>query len=92
LHTEVFGKTAFQEWAKENVVLLIVDFPARKKQSGAVKKQNAQLAEHFKIEGYPTIMLMTPKGMEIKRWLGAPGATPATFIASVGPAAKKAKK
>ncbi len=57
LDREVFSKPEFQKWAKENVVLLEVDFPRRKKLSKALRSQNNALQKAFGVRGYPTIWL-----------------------------------
>src|SRR5678816_1583667 len=58
LHKEVFSKPEFAKYAKENLVLVEVDFPRRKQQSEKKKKANQALQEKYKIEGYPTIIVL----------------------------------
>lgn len=60
LDKEVFSKKEFQKWAKENVVLLTVDFPKRKKLAADITEQNNALQRAFQVRGYPTIWLMSP--------------------------------
>lgn len=55
LQNEVFKKPEFAKWAKENVILVELDYPRRAPQSDQVKKQNAELQQAFGIQGYPTI-------------------------------------
>ena len=55
LQKEVFFKPEFTKWAKENVVLVELDFPRKKAQAKEVKTQNAQLQQQFQVRGYPTI-------------------------------------
>lgn len=55
LKRDVFTKPGFNEWAKENVVLLELDYPRRKQLPADIKQQNAKLQQTFKIRGYPTI-------------------------------------
>ena len=57
LQADVFKKEAFKTWAKENVILLELDFPKRKEQPMELKKQNQGLQQAFKITGYPTVWL-----------------------------------
>ena len=40
LHKEVFSTPEFTEYAKKNLVLVIVDFPRSKEQSAELKKAN----------------------------------------------------
>jgi thioredoxin-related protein len=57
LQTEVFAKPAFKEWAATEVVLLELDYPARKKLPAELFQQNQSLKSFFKISGFPTIWL-----------------------------------
>lgn len=62
LKKEVFDEAAFDNYAKSRLVLVEVDFPRGKAQSDEVKKQNAELARKFGIEGYPTIIILDADG------------------------------
>jgi len=55
LQKEVFKTPDFAKWAKENVILVELDFPKVNNQTDAVKKQNAQLNSFFEVKGYPTV-------------------------------------
>lgn len=55
LQREVFAKDAFVKWAKENVILLELDFPRKKQLPADLAKQNRELQAAFKVTGYPTI-------------------------------------
>jgi len=57
LKYEVFDKDEFKKWAKENVVLLELDFPKRFQLPENIKQQNYSLAKGFSITGYPTILV-----------------------------------
>ena len=71
LHSDVLDKDEFQKFAKENVILLELDFPQEKKQSDELKKQNAELNKKFKIDGYPTMVLVASDGeKELDRTVG----------------------
>ena len=62
LESEVFSQKEFQKFAENNLVLLKVDFPQKRQQPQALKKQNKQLAEKYNIEGFPTILLLDKDG------------------------------
>src|SRR5690242_1159737 len=47
LQKEVFKTPEFAKWAKDNVVLVELDFPKRTPQSDEIKQQNAQLNSFF---------------------------------------------
>ncbi len=57
LTKSVFVHDEFKAWAKENVVLLELDFPRRKTLPQEIKKQNANLQKAFAVRGYPTVWL-----------------------------------
>lgn len=55
LTASVFVHDEFKKWAKENVILLELDFPRRKQLPDDVREQNAGLQQAFGVRGYPTI-------------------------------------
>ena len=55
LSAAVFVKPEFKKWADQNVVLLELDFPRRKKIPDEIRQQNAGLQRAFKVRGYPTV-------------------------------------
>lgn len=67
LDKEVFSKKDFASYATKNLVMLKLDFPKNIKQSEEMKKANRALADKFKIEGFPTIVLINSDGKEINR-------------------------
>jgi len=63
LDAEVFAEKAFQDGITKGYVLLKLDFPHDESLvTEAIKKQNAQLQSDYKIQGFPTILLMDPAG------------------------------
>ena len=71
LHEDVLDKDEFQDFAKENVILLELDFPNSIPQSDALKKQNKALGEKFDVNGYPTMVLVDSDGeKELDRTVG----------------------
>ena len=73
LHNEVFDKEPFKTAAPKQYVLVELDYPQQKKQSDELKKQNAELSEKYKIEGYPSVLLMDADGQVIARTGYRPG-------------------
>ncbi len=67
LKDEVFSKEVFQDYAKENLILLELDFPRNIPQTEAMKQANANLRGRFNVRGYPTIVLMDKDQKEIAR-------------------------
>ena len=62
LDKEVFSKPEFKKYAQGNLVPVLVDFPQGKPQTKKVKEQNAKLAEKYGIQGYPTVIVLSPAG------------------------------
>ena len=79
LDKEVFSKSDFKSYAKKNLVLLKIDFPRSKAQSAALKQQNQDLSKQFNIQGYPTVVVLDPKGQKVGE-LGYMEGGPKAFI------------
>ena len=82
LHNEVFSKPEFAEYAKKNLILVEVDFPRKKKLSAEQTKANGALQQKYKIEGYPTIIVLDGEGKQVDRLGYMPGG-PKAFIAGL---------
>jgi protein disulfide-isomerase len=62
LDKEVFSQKAFKDYAKDNLVLFLADFPRKKTLPAEMKKQNEDLAGKYGIEGFPTVLLLDAEG------------------------------
>jgi protein disulfide-isomerase len=82
LDKEVFSKSEFKKYAKDNLVLVKLDFPRGKSQTAAVKKQNEELAAKFNIQGYPTVIVLDSNGQQVGQ-LGYMEGGPKAFIAEL---------
>ncbi len=82
LHNEVFSKPEFAEYARKNLVLVEVDFPRKKKLGAEQKKANDALQQKYKIEGYPTIIVLNGEGKKIGELGYMPGG-PKAFLAEL---------
>lgn len=67
LDEEVLSNPEFLEWAKQNAVLVKIDFPGNTPQSAEQKEQNEALAAYYGVEGFPTVVLAGADGREIAR-------------------------
>lgn len=77
----VFSKEAWQAYAKENLVLLWVDFPQDKSLvPEAIAPQNEALSKQYGIQGFPTYVVLGPDGTELGRLGADRTATPEKFI------------
>ena len=74
----------FNAYAKQNLVLVTVDFPRQKVLSPAVKKQNDTLNAKYHADGFPTFVLVDKTGREIWRQSGYLAGGPTAFIAAMG--------
>lgn len=79
LNQEVFSKPAFKKYAQDNLILVEVDFPRAKQLPKNVQEQNAKLQNEFKIEGYPTIIVLSADGKKVGE-LGYMEGGPDAFI------------
>jgi protein disulfide-isomerase len=82
LDKEVFSKAEFKDYAKQNLVLVEVDFPNSKPQSKKLKEQNEKLQKEHGIRGYPTIVVLNPEGKKVGE-LGYEAGGPKNFIAKL---------
>ena len=80
LDKEVFATDAFRKAAAEKYVLLMVDTPRDKSLlSPKAAKENPKLVKKFGIEGFPTVVVLDPKGKEVAR-LGYEKGGPEKYI------------
>ncbi len=82
LDREVFSTPEFQEYARKNLVLVELDFPHQKAIAPETKKQNAELAKQYRIEGFPTIIVLNAAGKPVGQ-LGYMEGGPKAFIAAL---------
>jgi len=75
LQNEVLKTPEFAAWAKENVVLVEVDFPRRSPQLPEIQKQNMELQQIFEVRGYPTVWITNPTKVDGKINLDKLGST-----------------
>ncbi|PCJ63075.1 MAG: hypothetical protein COA79_02880 [Planctomycetota bacterium] len=68
LHKFIFSDQSFIDFAKEKLVLLVVDFPRRRTLTPSLAKHNAELKRRFGPMGYPTMVMIDNIGNEIARF------------------------
>lgn len=97
LQKEVLKTPEFEKWAKDNVVLVELDFPRRTPQALELKQQNSELQQAFAIKGFPTIHFakaVTKDGKVNFEGLGSSGylaGGPAVWLANADEIIKKKK-
>jgi protein disulfide-isomerase len=77
---DVFEQPAFEEFAKNNLVLVKLDFPRSKPQDPEIKQRNQQLAAQYQVQGFPTVILLNAEGKELAREVGYKGGGVPGFI------------
>lgn len=80
---EVLSQPQFKDYARENLVLLEVDFPRAKPQSVELKKQNLELAQQYQVQGFPTIVVLNGNGQKLWQYDGYFPGGPDAFIAQL---------
>lgn len=83
LHKNVLTQKAFLDYAKENLELVVLDFPRSKPLPEAQQRYNQDLARKHKIEGYPTVIVFDGDGKEVHRAVGFSGQDAAGYVASL---------
>jgi thioredoxin-related protein len=79
----VFNTEEFAKFAKDNLVLVEVDFPRRKKLPAELAAANEKLSDQFNIEAFPTIIVLNAEGKEIRRTQGYQGESANDYIAGL---------
>jgi protein disulfide-isomerase len=70
LRKNVLDSQTFLDFAKDNLVLVDVDFPHHKQQTEEQKKANQALSDKFNIEGFPTVIVLDASGKQLKKMVG----------------------
>ena len=83
LHKNVFTSEEFLKYAKDNVVLVELDFPRTKEQSAELKRTNEELRVKHNVDAFPTVIVFDSEGKELKRESGYDGTRPAQYIAKL---------
>jgi protein disulfide-isomerase len=65
LEAEVFSKPEFEQYAKDNLVLVKADFPRARALSVEERRQNQALAQRYQVSGFPTIVVLNGEGRQV---------------------------
>jgi thiol:disulfide interchange protein len=68
MRKNVFSKKEFVQAASKNFILVELDFPKADKE---LADKNKPLAEKYKIEGFPTVILLNSEGKEFNRFFAS---------------------
>jgi len=73
LSSEVFQQAAFKNYADDNLVLVMLDFPRNIQQSAETQAYNRNLAQKYGIQGFPTILIFNNQGKMVAQTGYQPG-------------------
>ena len=79
LNEEVLFTKGFADWAKDNIVLVNLDFPRTIPQTDEVKNYNRSLMNKYGIRGFPTVLLLDNKANVVLQ-TGYKAGGPAPYI------------
>jgi len=80
---DVLSTGQFATYAKNKLILVLLDFPHHKPQSDALKRTNRELATRYRVDGFPTYVLLNFAGRELGRQVGYAAGGPDAFIAKL---------
>ena len=71
LHKEVFDKVRFAAYARDKFIPVEIDCPYGNKMSEEQRKANHDLAEKMHVEGFPSVLVLTPQGTVAGGFVGS---------------------
>ena len=80
LEEEVYSKPEFLDTATREFVLVQLDYPQKKPQTPEEVTHNKAVAERFKVDSYPTALVLDAAGKELVRHSGYRAGGPAAFL------------
>ncbi len=83
LHKNVLTSKEFVDFAKENLVLVLVDFPRPNHLPADQQKANDALLRKFDVEGYPTVVVLDSNGKQLSKNVGYDGQSAKDFVAEL---------
>jgi protein disulfide-isomerase len=88
LDKEIFSQSKFQDYAKDKLVLVEVDFPRSKPLPKEKQEKHDALMKKYKVEGFPTVLVFNAEGKQVGE-LGYTKGGPDAFIAELEKVLKK---
>jgi thioredoxin-related protein len=80
MEKDVLTKDEFKAYADKNLVVLVADFPSRTQLSREVQERNYFLKNKYRVNGFPTFVVLAPDGRELDRVVGYVRGGPQAFI------------
>ena len=79
LEGEILSTQAFLDFAQSDLVLVKLDFPRSVQQPAELATRNKNLAQKYRIEGFPTVIVLNSEGKKIGE-LGYQEGGPGPFV------------
>lgn len=86
MRKNVFSKKEFVDAASKKFILVELDFP---KGNEALSKKNEPMAQKYKIEGFPTVILLDSTGKEFTRFFASEHPSVEAFLKHLDQALEK---
>jgi thiol:disulfide interchange protein len=86
MHKNVFSKEEFLTKAKEKFILVCIDMPNKDPQ---LRTKNEPVVRQYKINAYPTVILLEPEGKEFNRFIASQYPSVEAFLAHLDEALGK---
>jgi thioredoxin-related protein len=80
---DVLTQPKFKDFAKDNLVLVELDFPHSKPIPAHIKIQNKQLEKQFEVRGFPTFILVDGDGNKLWEHVGYMQGGPEAFVQAI---------
>jgi len=84
LEEQVLRSREFQEWARDRLVLLMIDLP-QNGISQATRRERSLVCKRYGVNTFPSVVLLAPDGQKIAAQTGYTGQSPAEWIAHFAP-------
>jgi len=81
LENQVLNTGTFRDWARDRVVLVVIDLP-RQGISSEVRRTRSRVCTRYGVRAFPSILLADPDGTKLALRTGYRGEPPATWMAS----------
>jgi protein disulfide-isomerase len=82
LEENVFHTATFRDWARNRVVLLMIDLP-QQGISQQERQERSQVCIKYGVRTFPSVLLIAPDGSKITAQNGYKGQTAATWVAAI---------
>ncbi len=79
----VLNTSTFRDYVAKNLVFVEVDVPQHKSQPNALKAQNLGLVMKYNVQGFPTLVVLSSRGIFLGQIVGFDDSGPKNYIAQI---------